>query len=70
MIAKKTKYKHACHFCKSPAPVGSRKYVYPIPAKYNPRPEDGAYACLKCLPTILAEQRVDGHMEVVHKKLS
>ena len=70
MIAKKTKYKHACHFCKGPAPIGSRKYVYPIPAKYKPRLEDGAYACLKCYPTILAEQMAEGQMKRTHKKLS
>jgi hypothetical protein len=66
----KRKYKYTCHFCKEPAPIGSRKYIYPIPAKYKPRPNDGAYACLTCHPTILAEQKADGHMEVVKKVIS
>ncbi len=71
LIKVKKKYKHACMMCGDPTPPKSgRKYIFPIPAKYNPKPHDGAYACNKCAPKVLAEQKADGHMEMVQKEIS
>ena len=67
----KKKYKNACHFCGSPASVGNgRRYIFPIPAKYNPKLNEGGYACSKCAPKVLEEQKADGHMEMVQKEIS
>lgn len=56
-------YKRLCFLCENPAPPGSgAKYIFPIPTRYSPRPEDGCYACFECAPKIDAEQRAEGQL--------
>ena len=70
MRVKRT-YTRTCFVCNEIAPPGSgAKYIFPIPAKYTPKPHDGAYACSKCAPKVAREQKADGHMDQVIRGFS
>ena len=65
------RYKRKCHFCKAKLPSGTKaKYIYPVPNKYGLDAHEGAYACETCTPKVEQEQRAEGHMELVSRKLT
>ncbi len=68
----KQKHKRVCFTCGDPIEMGAKgnKYIFPVPRRYGLHVHVGVYACPKCAPALQAEQREDGHLEVVVKMRS
>ena len=68
-MAKRT-YRRTCYFCKKPVALGDKaKYVYPLPARCKAHIHEGAYACPKCYPAVLAELQAEGQLLMESKSL-
>lgn len=67
MEKKQRNFAHICFYCKTPIDRTGKgnQYIFPVPRKYDLRPNDGVYACPKCAPSARAEQREEGHLVTV-----